>query len=545
MAKLDVGGRDALVLLAAVVGCACAVALVGAQFTKYRMPKEPGYVPCYVPPNMTQRSYCPPGTRCVDSLLAAGIWGGGMADADLQYSNIPAPGCCPLEAPTPCFSTGLSGPSVPGCCPQNYTCCMDAQDSSHMVGCARSLTQCCGSVICPEGYSCCDTTSAGGAYCCPGAQACLGFGPPLPNTTLAPGARAGAFVPNTYPAGAVNSLALREYTECMYVNASTRAVRPWAPDEAFACGTAGSWCRNGTLTGGAPDVCVDGAGVPIDPANATRLAQDGRFCCRANTTACRRNPAATSQEIVGCADEAAGETCCATQVCGLGSKCCSVPSPPWWDTSAERGLLAFGNRLRASADICCPAGTFCCATVVNAAGMAQGQFEVVPYCGRNANCTSLATVSEAVQPTASLQGFYPGYIEGAGWLDRDAVALAVTPPGAQGECNTCRAACNCRRGDPSPGSTQGGAINSPPCADQCELNPVTIASGEADDLDRWCGYLGSDQEPSTYAALEQFIGCGCQGLSAADPGFPLCKEDDDDEANTGFNMMPPCVGQVD
>lgn len=405
----DVSSRYMLCVCVALVLCALTVC---AQLGKYALPSAE-YTPCYTR-NGTQKSYCPPGMWCVQSQYSEGLYIRGLDPEDTVSYEYTAPGCCANETDVPCLSPH-SRVYAPICCPTNTSCCFDTS-SPHMpfIGCVEDARQCCGANICPLGYSCCRTETY--SYCCPGLEACspvvdVARSSPQNGTRL-------SFIPNTFGslANASDGFPRRiQYTECARVENNTRT--PWLDSEAFPCGTERSWCLNST-----EDVCVNNLGTPLNTTNRTLLEDNGAFCCPVNSTACvRRGSHMSNTNVFGCADEAAGEECCGHQVCAAGSRCCKVPSPPLWDTSFIAGKmvprpLPNNTEVNSLTSRCCPLGTYCCAIYVPAANGADGQQEIMTFCGRNENCTSLATVSETVQPMPSRRTLLPDYIEALGWF---------------------------------------------------------------------------------------------------------------------------------
>lgn len=387
-----------------------------AQMSKYAVPGD-DYVPCFTL-NGEQKSYCPPGMFCVDSLPSSGFYLPGTTAAQMEQSIVSAPGCCPNEDDVPCYSP-VSSAFVPACCPNATVCCFNTQVSDYpFVGCAQDIQQCCGQSICPPGYSCCRMTDR--SYCCPGLDSCSTL---WNDTIVTEGSTvSGAsitFTPNPFIANtrAIDVNAKHSYSPCEEVINGTERV-PWDPNVAFPCGNSSSYCLVDTVSG-VPDVCVDNVGNPLDASNTTIIESDGAFCCPNNTDACVRTLNSDSGPgVFGCANTTAGESCCSTQICPVDSRCCKVPSPPTWVTSLELQYLTgnvseylfLGHR-------CCPVGTFCCAILLPSPTGDTGGTEVFTYCGRNSNCTSLATMSEVLQPMPSLGLFFPDYIEDVGWMD--------------------------------------------------------------------------------------------------------------------------------
>ncbi len=461
--------------------------MTNAQFTKYTLP-APDYVPCFIPPNNTQRSYCPPDMKCIPPKHAAGYWTASIAAEDLLFSTIPAPGCCPMEAPNPCY--GKRGSiSVPGCCPNGTVCCMDDSNRDRFIGCADNPAQCCGGIICPIGFSCCKSFRTGGSYCCPGEEFCggsLNIEDPITGVNR-------SFTPNTYGnlTGSILNV-IREYTACQNLTNST--LSPWSNDEAYPCGDNLSWCRNSTAPDG-PDQCVDSGGNPIDLNNSTLIEQDGRFCCPINTTACVRTPLLESNDIIGCVDESRGETCCAQQICPYGSRCCRIPSPPHWQTNVDAGFSNLPANATFSSDLCCPNGTFCCAQLVQSPGAASGVLKVISFCGRNENCTSYSTITEMSQPIPSLTGFYPDFIDSMGWINKTKfISEKTLPPGASA-CGTCGRACKCT-GDEADVT----------CGDQCQLISPSFSRVDvcdSDDIDM----LNSKTQSGCVSGNDRFPPC--------------------------------------
>lgn len=415
---------------------ALAPPFVAAQLGKYALPGA-DYTPCHLR-NGEQKSYCPPNTTCVRSMVATGMYTPGLDTNDTRFAEYTAPGCCANASDTACLSPATNA-YAPGCCPNGSACCFDvSQEQMPLIGCARDVRQCCGASICAEGYSCCAAGSY--RYCCPGLEACA----PVYNAS----ARTGTsglivdFMPNAYRAADELNDGLpraRRYTECARVDNGTRTA--WAEGEAYACGTNGSWCLNGTYTeSGEADVCYAPSGRPVNATNATDYERFGAYCCPAGRTPCERvAPHRENGRLFACADEDAGETCCGNQVCGATSRCCALPSPPTWDTAAEENrrftaVLRNGTQMHHSNTRCCPRGTYCCAMLFPSANGDGTRDSIFTYCGRNENCTSMATASESVQPLPARNGAYlPDYVESQGWF----VGSAQRTYFAQQPANSC------------------------------------------------------------------------------------------------------------
>lgn len=393
----------------------CHAVDVRAQLAKYNVPATGDYVPCRLR-NGTQKSYCPANMTCVPSQVPEGVYVAGLSDADTVFMEYSAPGCCPNADDVACFSP-QSRVYAPACCPNATVCCFDVTlPQMPFVGCAQDSRQCCGTNICPLGYSCCATDSY--TYCCPGLDACSAVIDT--NASSAENGTVLSFVPNTFgtPAESNDGIPRRiQYTECARVDNNTRTN--WTDSEAFPCGVERSWCLNST-----DYVCVNSVGAPMNSTNRTVLEQHGAFCCEENTTACVRYGTHLSNPTVfGCADESIGEECCGTQVCPSTSRCCNVPSPSSWETSVTSQLLVPRADSVQNASIssltaqCCPLGTYCCAILIPAASGPDGSEEVMTFCGRNENCTSIATASESVQALPAFDGVLPDYIESlGGWI---------------------------------------------------------------------------------------------------------------------------------
>lgn len=408
---------------------------VRAQLGKYALPSA-DYVPCFTR-NGTQKSYCPANMTCVQTQHAEGLYISGLTTDDTVDYEYTAPGCCANADDRPCISP-YSRVYAPTCCEANRTCCFDNfTPHAPFVGCADDVRQCCGSNICPPNYSCCRTETF--SYCCPGLEACSPV-IDVARSSEQNGTRY-SFIPNTFGslADVTSGFPRRiQYSECARVENNTRTE--WLESEAFPCGTNRSWCLNST-----EDVCVDYLGSPINSTNRTVLEDSGAFCCPVNNTACVRHGSHLSNtNVFGCADEAAGEECCGHQVCNAGSRCCKVPSPPTWDTGLVAAKmvprpLANDTAVNSLTVRCCPRGSYCCAIFVPAANGAAGQEEIMTFCGRNENCTSLATSSETIQPVPSRHTLLPDYIESRGWFTTRDEKIAYFDEQPQNTCNclTC------------------------------------------------------------------------------------------------------------
>ena len=413
-------------------------------------------------------SYCPPETLCVNWQYPSRV-SSNLVDAfEIVFSSISAPGCCSHGAPSPCF-TGNGISSISGCCPVGKHCCVDPYDDFRLIGCAISPVQCCGSSICPDGFSCCFTDIKRGRYCCPGVNGCN----PILNETASQESSTNLykFVPNSFPRNGSVLFDTRFYSPCMNVNENSTDAVPFIINatfgEAYPCGRNGSWCRgeeyiapgnNETL--GLADYCADIFGNVLDPFNDTLIEERGAFCCPNGTEVCLMGgitqsgfitntsslftssyiSSLSAPRILGCANTLANETCCSRAICSNGNKCCRFDIPPSWDSSPVQNVNQaeeFVVNATLDIDICCPDGTFCCAKIVPVSGaqtyfdpdlsinnpeVARARFEhsyIYTYCGRNENCTSSAQISEMYQiaPSLSKSGFLPDYIEGIGWLD--------------------------------------------------------------------------------------------------------------------------------
>lgn len=457
-----------------------------SQLQKFILPND-SYIPCSyanfeaietdgIPGIAQNLSYCPPSTLCVNWQYPSRVPNSLVAASEIVFSAITSPGCCSEEAPVPCFtSSGIA--SISGCCPLGKYCCPDPTDTNRILGCADSVYQCCGTTICPSGYSCCFTDDKRAHYCCPGPNSAYPIlnetATELNNSTIP----LYQFVPNSYPLNASVLFDTREYNECAKVNSNATERIPFfvngTSGEAFPCGTNGTWCRgesyieegwNSTL--GVADKCFDRSGNLIDQQNETEILDNGNFCCPNNTEPCLSGglsfggfeqfviPQHTSTmsqpgTFLGCADIYDGESCCSTQICSKGNKCCRFEIPDTWDSSPIQNVNQIQQYIQAAendtvtntttltditdshANICCPIGTFCCAKIIPIPQLSTdvdyfnsdlsrfSNVHIFTYCGRNSNCTSNSMLSEMFQiaPSLSKSGFLPDYIQDIGWLD--------------------------------------------------------------------------------------------------------------------------------
>jgi hypothetical protein len=390
----------------------------------------------------------------------------------------------------------------------------------------------------------------GGAYCCPGENFCAGsavitifFNETLNSTYSNEYTVNSSYMPNTYPEFALTTLSTsRIYSDCQ--NLTNGTLVPWEePNQAYRCGP--SWCKGPDLTLGEADVCVDITGAPMNTTNSTVLEELGAFCCPPNATACPRNPPNFSQYIVGCANEAIGESCCANQICAVGSRCCNIPSPPWWETSPNStfagGNLSIDNP---GTNMCCPNGTFCCAMLMPQLGAPDFSPSIFSYCGRNSNCTSIATVSEFVQPVPAVNSFYPDYIEQYGWFHKTLLLanppvdapynLATAFPPGSILCGTCLQACTCFD------------TNHIKCADQCQLSQPDPT--KLDDEANKCLVSVSDADfdfnnpdSGELSELLNSINCGCGSRYVnTNPATPPAINTFCHSSNEGDDVLYPC-----
>ena len=450
--------------------------IVNAQFSKYVPPSEDGYTLCHLN-NGFNKSYCPNTTYCVDSVRAVNLWYPGMTALQTVLSEFSAPGCCPFGT-DPCFSPVLPW-SVPGCCGPNMTCCFSKFNPTKWLGCVEKKGQCCGDTICPIGYSCCQQDTFSLYYCCPGENSCS-FAIDL-NASVAVNSTVITRVPNLYYSGANTLLLPKPYSGCLMVVVvdNTTTYEPWPADEVVTCGKFGSLCTNAT------EDCIsrNGFNLSLNPStNASTFLNDGMFCCAKNTTICPMSTPKNHQTIIGCADPNLGESCCASQICPDQFKCCHF-FPPQDNTFGFNTLFGFTGYANStvptpnplnetavifpSTDICCPEGTFCCASLVNLDNsLDPARRRIWGYCGRDENCLSIATISESLQQLPQFGGFLPDYIEqpmGSDISDFWVAPIDRFSNGVNNVCGNCNAygpdIANCNAGCPPAG-----------CLDQCQLD---------------------------------------------------------------------------
>ncbi len=445
-----------------------------AQFSKYSAPNNVNYTNCTLS-NGFPKSYCPVDMTCVDSIRAMGVWYPGMKVSQTVLSELTSPGCCPINT-NPCLSKTLPF-AVPGCCPVNKTCCFSKLNKNRFIGCVDIPEQCCGDTRCPADYSCCHQDGTSSYYCCPGQYGC---GTTMNSSVVNNTQTYFDSVPNAYFSFSNPLIQMRPYTMCRMPIANGTSHEPWPEDMIVRCGTRGSVCLNAT------EDCYSKSGINLSlnpDNNATVYEQSGAFCCTKNTTVCPMSERKNQQTIIGCADTNAGESCCASQICPSGSKCCRVlpPDDGTWVTSSmfpnineafNVSLTYIPNPYNESAiihmntDTCCPEGTFCCAKLLNTdRSMTPNRRRFVVYCGRNEMCTSDAMVSETIQPIPAFGNWLPDYIEnyntrqtGLYWqdpVDRFTNDAFYT---TQQTCNTCNA------------FPTGGTTCPISCLDQCGLD---------------------------------------------------------------------------
>lgn len=452
--------------------------IANAQFSKYVPPTEDGYVICQLS-NGYNKSYCPNTTYCVDSLRAANLWYPGMTALQTVLSEFSSPGCCPFNT-NPCFSPLLPW-SVPGCCGDNKTCCFSKFNPTKFLGCVDNHGQCCGDTICPVGYSCCQQDTFSLYYCCPGIDSCS-FGINY-NASLASNSTIISRIPNLY-FSFTNPLFLpKPYTQCAMpvpVENSTTIYVPWPEDMVIPCGELGSLCLNAT------EDCIskNGFNLSLDPTtNLTTFSENGMMCCAKNTTICPMSTPKNHQTIIGCADPNEGESCCASQICPRDFQCCHF-FPPQDGTFAFNTLFSFTgysnmtvptpNPLNETAvifpstDICCPVGTFCCASLVNLDNsLDPAKRRIWGYCGRDENCLSIATMSESVQQLPQFGGYLPDYIEQPFGSDPSQFWVDPIDRFSNGVNNICG---NCNA---FPVPVTCNQCTSVDCQDQCQLD-ITV-----------------------------------------------------------------------
>ena len=454
------------------------LSLTAAQFSKFVPPSPTGYTICQLGNGFNQ-SYCPNTTYCVDPVRAANLWFPGMTALQTVLSEFSSPGCCPFNT-NPCFSPLLPW-NVPGCCGVNKTCCFSKFNPTKFLGCVDERAQCCGDTICPVGYSCCQQDTFSLYYCCPGTNACS-FGIDL-NASIAANATIISRIPNIYFSGGKPLILPKPYSTCLMpalINNFT-VYQPWPDNMTIPCGTQGSLCLNAT------EDCIarNGFNLSLDPnSDLTIFQENGMFCCKKNTTICPMSVPKNHQTIIGCADESLGESCCASQICPRDFKCCHY-FPPQDNTFAFNTLFSFSGFSNSSVptpnpinetavifpstDICCPVGTFCCASLVNLDNsLDPAKRRIWGYCGRDENCLSIATMSESILPLPQFGGFVPDYIEQPEGTDTSEFWMAPIDRFSNGVNNICG---NCNAF--SPGISNCHTCMLSDCQDQCQLD-VTV-----------------------------------------------------------------------
>lgn len=392
--------------------------MVDGQFNKYSAPNDVDYINCTLS-NGFPKSYCPVGTYCVSSILAMGVWYPGMSVEQTVMSELTSPGCC-AEETSPCLSPSLPF-NVPGCCPDGQQCCFSRSNTNKFLGCVDIVQQCCGDTICPKDYSCCYQDSTSLYYCCPDPFGCsISINATYVNNTPSEITR----VPNAYFPGSDPLTQIRPQSMCMMpIDNGTNHV-PWPANEIVECGKYGNVCYNET------EDCYSKSGINLSlnvDNNATTMLNEGMFCCSKNSTVCMMSERKNQQTIIGCADTENGESCCGSQICPYKSKCChfAPPNDGLWSTNTLFDIVGSNisripNPYNESAviypntDICCPEGTYCCAILLNPdRSMKLTHRRIFGFCGRNEYCTSIATLSETIQPIPSFGGFLPDYVENA------------------------------------------------------------------------------------------------------------------------------------
>lgn len=306
--------------------------------------KLPGFARC---PNGTHyviardRSFL----QQISSLTSAGPFP--SDDSIYQYR---IHGCCQPES-IGCFDAAKN--NLVGCCPTGSVCC--TQGNGH-VGCAHSINQCCGSTICPDGYGCCggkprtnlDAAASGlSTVCCPlpvGAdvndkttycEANTLLSASLQNTTSV---WTGCLVSHT------STLPFCDYRGSYSVLAGNNTV-DWMEfidaglkrKPCYADGFTSPICFNLTHKCRDQSECVYysevGPGSQAHPNHfEPAVVQYERVggCCPVNTTACTTSNAPgyyggnRETSPFGCADPVLNETCCGTNVCPAGTRCCSI-----------------------------------------------------------------------------------------------------------------------------------------------------------------------------------------------------------------------------
>lgn len=446
---------------------------VDCQFSKFSPPNDVNYTNCTLS-NGFPKSYCPIGTYCVDSVLAMGVWYPGMTVAQTVLSELTSPGCCPNNT-NPCLSKTLPF-AVPGCCPVNQQCCFSKLNRNHFIGCVDIPEQCCGDTICPPDYSCCHQDGTSSYYCCPGQYGC---GTSMNTSITGNIPTEFTSVPNAYFTGTNPLVNMRPYTKCRMPILNGTDHIPWPENMTISCGKKGSVCLNET------EDCYSKSGINLSlnpDNNATIFENQGEFCCPKNTTVCPMSERKNQRTIIGCANTAIGESCCASQICPPGSKCCNVlpPNDGTWVTSTLFPGMEYYNSsfvqyvpnpynesaiILPNNAICCPEGTFCAAKLLNTEkSMTPNRRRIFVYCSRNEYGTSNAMESETIQTIASFGSWLPDFIDNYNtretsrfWQDPVDRFTNDAFYATQQNCNNCNAF-----------SSSGSCKFS--CEDQCALD---------------------------------------------------------------------------
>ena len=248
---------------------------------------------------------------------------------DPRYQDNRFLGCVPLGQYA-CMTEKVS--QIAGSCPVDEVCCISRD---RFMGCALSTEQCCVNKICPEGYMCCGDSKRT-ARCCP-----LEAGESVPSAPF--NRYCDATQPNQCNATigtkcnfTVDPLVCAKEDSPAACRTST-LVQCRTQDEClFGNDTLLPWLMN--ATSGVPESY--GSEVPHRP----------EFCCPQGLDLCIDR----GLNYVGCANATKGETCCNSQICSDGHKCCSYrrrkPIIPGIDSDFD--IIVESK--------CCPNATQCC-----------------------------------------------------------------------------------------------------------------------------------------------------------------------------------------
>jgi hypothetical protein len=323
-------------------------------------------------------------------------------------------GCCPNELSTPCYP-GRPYAGLLGCCPAFSYCCVDAYPyNEHWVGCVEDLAQCCGSIMCPVGYACCDTIEG---ICCPTLLRCA-------NQTEVDSDSSGARCLEQYDL-LYSSVNVTDFnytfdTDGSFtINATLETVnitRPSAFNETYECANVRCYLNDTCVVAWSNLTLMQVWDVPDGTPHTFTYLPDGSNvtftvvenstevgCCPPNTTACSTSvlgfgpyPAEYDigtmfTRILGCARE--DEECCAPTICPAGMKCCRTRASYQGNVTQLINAANYSQTLNLTLleaitfqSNGCPINTSTCCSVELPSIFTNTNLGVVPYCGKGDSC---------------------------------------------------------------------------------------------------------------------------------------------------------------